>query len=129
MNKIKSILLFTAISAISIFASSNLVLAATATKSDIQCGINAAAGQGCTAAAPTGSLDKTLDAIINILSTVVGIVAVIMLVIGAFRYITSGGNDQAVASAKKTIIYALIGLVIVALAETIVKFVLGKVIQ
>jgi hypothetical protein len=64
--------------------------------------------------------------IINIFSWVVGIVAVIMIIFGGFRYITSGGNDNNVSSAKNTILYAIIGLVIVAFAQFIVKFVLER---
>lgn len=64
--------------------------------------------------------------IINVFSVVVGIVAVIMIIIGGFRYIVSGGDSGKVGDAKNTILYALIGLVIVALAQFIVRFVLGK---
>lgn len=64
---------------------------------------------------------------VNLFSVVVGIVAVIMIVVGGFRYITSGGDSGKITSAKTTIIYALIGLVVVALAQFIVQFVLNKV--
>ena len=64
--------------------------------------------------------------IINILSVIVGIVAVIMIIIGGFRYITSGGSSEKVTAAKNTLLYAIIGLVIVALAQVIVRFVLTK---
>ncbi len=63
--------------------------------------------------------------IINIVSLVVGAVAVIMLIVGGFRYITSGGKQDSVASAKNTILYAIIGLVIVALAQLVVHFVIN----
>jgi hypothetical protein len=56
----------------------------------------------------------------------VGIIAVIMIVYGGFRYITSGGDATKVTSARNTILYAIIGLIIVALAQFIVKFVLKK---
>jgi hypothetical protein len=65
--------------------------------------------------------------IINILSLLVGAVAVVMLIIGGFRYVASGGKQESVASAKNTIVYALVGLVIVALAQLVVHFVLAKV--
>jgi hypothetical protein len=65
--------------------------------------------------------------IINILSVLVGALAVVMIIIGGFRYVTSGGSDSGVGAAKKTIMYALIGLVIVALAQIIVHFVLSNV--
>lgn len=72
------------------------------------------------------SLNTLITKIVNILSVVVGIVAVIMIIIGGFRYITSGGKQESVTSAKNTILYAIIGLVIVALAQIIVKFVLNN---
>jgi TRAP-type C4-dicarboxylate transport system permease small subunit len=65
--------------------------------------------------------------VINIISWIVGIVSVVMIIWGGFQYITSGGNDTKVTSAKNTILYAIIGLVIVALAQIIVKFVIGKI--
>jgi hypothetical protein len=64
---------------------------------------------------------------INLLSAVVGIVAVIMIIFGGLRYITSGGNDTSVTGAKNTILYAIIGLIIVALAQVLVRFTLNKV--
>jgi hypothetical protein len=57
----------------------------------------------------------------------VGVVAVIMFIVGGFRYITSAGDSSKVSSAKNTLVYAIIGLVVVALAQAIVLFVLNKV--
>jgi hypothetical protein len=74
----------------------------------------------------TNTFNNLLTKIINILSIIVGIVAVIMIIVGGFRYITSGGNSEKVAGAKNTILYGIIGLVIVALAQVIVRFVLNK---
>jgi hypothetical protein len=64
-----------------------------------------------------------------IISVVVGIVAVIMIIYAGFRYVTSGGKDDSVKGAKNTILYAVIGLVVVALAQIIVHFVLSKTSQ
>ena len=64
--------------------------------------------------------------IVNLFSFIVGAVAVIMIIYGGFRYITSGGGAESVGSAKKTLIYAIIGLIIVALAQIIVQFVLSQ---
>ncbi len=85
---------------------------------------------GCTAGqAGEGSarIQGIVTTIVNVFSIVVGIVAVIMIVVGGFKYITSGGDSGNITSAKNTIVYAVIGLVIVALAQFIVKFVLDKV--
>jgi hypothetical protein len=71
-------------------------------------------------------LQGTIKTVINVLSVVVGIVAVVMIIVGGFRYITSGGKQESVSAAKNTILYAVIGLVIVALAQVIVRFVLTR---
>jgi hypothetical protein len=72
-------------------------------------------------------LTATIKKIINILSILVGAIAVIMIIFGGFRYVTSGGSDSSVSSAKNTILYAVIGLIIVALAQVIVHFVLNNI--
>lgn len=74
----------------------------------------------------TTQINNIIHTIVNLLSVIVGVVAVIMIIVGGFRYITSGGNDASVTSAKNTILYAIIGLVVVALAQLIVRFVLGR---
>lgn len=72
-------------------------------------------------------VSKTIKTIISIFSYIVGVVCVVMIMVGGFKYITSGGSSEGVSSAKSTIMYALIGLIIVALAQLIVQFVLGQV--
>jgi hypothetical protein len=74
----------------------------------------------------TGGFTATLRKFINIFSVIVGVVAVIMIIVGGFRYITSGGASEKVTGAKNTILYAIIGLIIVALAQIIVRFVLSN---
>jgi len=76
---------------------------------------------------PGERLNGIIRLVINIFSLVVGVVAVIMIIIGGLKYITSGGDSGNVTSAKNTILYAIIGLVIVALAQFIVRFVLSRV--
>ena len=49
-----------------------------------------------------------------------------MIMVGGLKYMTSQGDSANVASAKNTILYAVIGLVVVALAQVIVKFVLDR---
>ena len=75
------------------------------------------------------SLESIARKIINLFSIIVGIVAVIMIIYGGFRYITSGGDSGRVGNAKNTLIYAIIGLIIVALAQFIVHFVLTSTTQ
>ena len=80
----------------------------------------------CGTSTDTNSLQRLLTKIVNIISAIVGVVAVIMIIVGGFKYITSGGDSNNVSGAKNTIIYAIIGLVIVALAQLIVHFVLNQ---
>lgn len=70
----------------------------------------------------SNSIQDLVHHIVNLLSAVVGVVAVIMIIFGGFRYVTSGGSDSSVTSAKNTILYAIIGLVIVALSQLLVHF-------
>jgi hypothetical protein len=81
----------------------------------------------CSTSDATTSINNIIHTIVNLLSAIVGIVAVIMIIVGGLRYITSGGNDASVTGAKNTILYAIVGLVVVALAQIIVHFVLAKV--
>jgi len=78
---------------------------------------------------PSGgiSLTHVVRVIVNILSIAVGIAAVIMIMVGGFRYITAGGDANNVSGAKNTIVYAIVGLVVVAMAQFIVQFVVDKV--
>jgi hypothetical protein len=64
--------------------------------------------------------------IINTLIFVIGAIAVVMIVIGGFRYTISGGDSGQVNGAKNTILYAVIGLVIALLSYGIVNFVLAR---
>lgn len=87
------------------------------TQSNTDCG---------TSSASNDNLQSLLTKIINIFSVVVGVIAVVMIIVGGLRYITSGGDTGRVGAAKTTIIYALVGLVVVALAQLIVHFVLSQ---
>lgn len=64
---------------------------------------------------------------IDIFSIIVGVISVIMIIIGGLKYITSAGDSSNITSAKNTILYAVIGLVIVVLAQAIVLYVLDEV--
>lgn len=59
--------------------------------------------------------------VIQILLAIAGLVAVIFLIVGGFRYITAGGNEETAEAAKKTITNAIIGIVIIILAFVIVR--------
>jgi hypothetical protein len=63
---------------------------------------------------------------ISILSIVIGFAAVIMIILAGLAFVTANGDSQAIAKARGSIIYALVGVVIVAISQGLVVFVLNK---
>jgi len=98
-------------------------------KSDACAGISltGASCSGTGQTTPTSQLDTLIGTVVNILTIVVGVIAVIMIIVAGAKFITSGGDTSKVAGARSSIIYAVIGLVIVVLAQTIVHYVINKV--
>lgn len=83
-------------------------------------------GVGNTGPCNEDALDKTISQVVKILSYIAGALAIIMVIVAGFKYITSGGDSGRVGSAKNTLIYALVGLAIAVLAQALVHFVLAK---
>ena len=65
--------------------------------------------------------------LINILSILVGIAAVIGIILGGMKLVTSGSNPQEVTKGREFILYALVGLIVVAIAQALVRFFLSKI--
>ncbi len=79
---------------------------------------------------PQGAdLPEVVTNIINIVLGFLALIAVIIVLIGGFEWMTAGGNEDKVKTAKKRLEYGLIGLVIIFLAYAIVKFVLNKLVS
>ncbi len=70
-----------------------------------------------------GGIFKTIT---NVLLFLIGAISVIMLIIGGIRYVVSGGDSSAVQSAKNTILYAIVGVIVAILAYAVVNFVIGS---
>jgi hypothetical protein len=75
----------------------------------------------------TTTLSGVVKKVVSILSVLVGVTAVIFVIVGGFKFITSSGDAQKAASARNTILYAVIGLAVAALAQFIVAYVLANV--
>lgn len=106
-------------------------LASAAIKDSLCKGADAAAGATtgtCTPTTGTGTegLQRIAQKVTDIFSVIIGAIAIIMIIYGGFRYITSGGDSGKVGNAKNTLIYAIVGLIIVALAQLLVRFVLTQ---
>ena len=84
-------------------------------------------GANCTDVAGSPSVGGLINTVSNIFTFVAGSIAVIMIVVGGVRYTTSGGDEKNVKAAKNTILYSIVGLVVVMLAYAIVNFVLQKI--
>lgn len=69
----------------------------------------------------------TLQIILQIIFGVLGGIAVLVIVLAGLRMVMAQGNPEAVAKARNTILYAVIGLIITLIAFSIVTFVVGKV--
>jgi hypothetical protein len=78
---------------------------------------------GFTPFGPNGLFTK----IVQIIVWLVAIISVLMVVIGGFRYVVSGGDSNATSGAKNTILYAVIGLAVAIFAQVIVSFVLSQI--
>lgn len=63
----------------------------------------------------------------RIIAYIAGIAAVILMIIGGLMYVLSDGDAGKVSSAKNTILYAAVGLVIVVIAQAIVLFVINAI--
>lgn len=63
--------------------------------------------------------------IVKILLGFLGIIAVIIILYGGFRWMTAGGNEDGVSTAKKTIAAGVIGLIIILMAFGIAQFVIN----
>jgi hypothetical protein len=99
-----------------------------AAKDDICNGVGAVSGgAGCNPAAGQPTVNSLVKTIVTVLSWIVGVLSVIMIIFAGFTYVTSGGDSGKIGTAKNTLIYAIVGVVIVAFAQAIVQFVLGKV--
>jgi len=69
---------------------------------------------------------KIVQTILTTISLIIGIASVIMIIIGGFMYVTSGGDQAKTVRAKDAIVYAVVGLVISLLGYAAVTFIIGQ---
>lgn len=124
MQKIKSaflsLVLMSGLLIAPAFAVINGGVASAAAKDEICKGINNGAACNTTG---DNNLGAWIKSIVNVILYIIGAIAVVMIVIGGLRYVLSGGDSSQTKSAKDTILYAVIGLVVAVLAYSIVNFV------
>lgn len=76
---------------------------------------------------PLTGPNGVLTNVTNILAAAAGIIGLIFIIWAGIKYITANGDSAQISQAKKTIIYALVGLVVVAVARPLINFVLSRV--
>ena len=101
---------------IALFATSHEAMAQA---SEVQDGVNSIGGTGS-----SGNLMTGVRRLTDVFLFLIGAVSVIMIIFGGFKYVTSSGESSAVSSAKNTILYAVVGLVIALSAYVIADFVI-----
>lgn len=75
----------------------------------------------------TPATESTLKIILNVVLSISGAVAVLMVVISGFRFITSQGNPNETAKARNGIVFSVIGILVTLFAFSLVNFVIFKV--
>lgn len=90
--------------------------------------ITSATGNGtCNTGLPVVSAGSNeVHTALTIFFGIAGVISVLMIIVGGFMFVTSGGNPQNATKARETIIYAVVGLVVSLFAEILVAFILGK---
>lgn len=83
---------------------------------------------GDTSGLGQADLKQTIGQLIRVLLGFLGVVAVVIILLGGFKWMTAGGNDEKVAEAKRLIIAGIIGLAIILSAFAIASFVISSII-
>ncbi len=91
-------------------------------KSTVVCG-----DVGAQTKAKTNPVIVVLKELLNMLSLIAGIAATVVLVVSGFRLITSNGDANGVKSARDGVLYVVIGIVVVIIAQSIIAFVINKI--
>lgn len=63
----------------------------------------------------------------QLISAIAGVVAVITMIVGGFMYVLSNGDAAKAATARNTLIYAAVGLVVIILSQSIITFVVNRI--
>jgi len=74
----------------------------------------------------TRDIRSTISAIINVLLGFLGVIAVVIILLGGFKWMTAGGGEDKIGEAKKLITAGIIGLIIILAAYAIAQFVIEQ---
>ena len=105
-----------------------LLLTAPTYAFDLSIGDGANSARGTDQAVSLFGATGIFTTISNVMLFAVGAISVLMVVVGGLRYVISGGNSTNITTAKNTILYAVIGLIISLLAYALINFVIGSLV-
>ncbi len=77
----------------------------------------------------TKDLRQGIMTIVNVMLGFLGILAIVIILWGGFRWLTSGGSEEKIGEAKKIISAGVIGLVIIFISYAIASFVITQLIS
>jgi len=99
--------------------------------SNVDCSGKAATSAVCkdkdTPGNPLTGSDGLIIKITRIVAIIAGIAATIMIIMSGFRYITANGDANQAASARSTLIYAIVGLIVIVIAQSLIALVIGNI--
>jgi hypothetical protein len=73
------------------------------------------------------SVSQLIVEVINIMLIFAGAVAIIFVIIGGYQYLTSGGNEESAEKGKKTLLNAIIGIVLIIMSFVIINVIVNLV--
>jgi cytochrome bd-type quinol oxidase subunit 2 len=76
---------------------------------------------------PLTTKEGIFHRVTRIIATLAGIAAVIVMVVGGIRFITANGDAEQINKAKRTILYAAIGLVAIVVGQAVISFVINRI--
>lgn len=117
-----SVAYLVAISAATLF----FVASTHAASLDIGMSEGAQAAKGADQVADLFGEAGVFKTVTDVLLFLIGALSVVMIIIGGLRYVISGGDSSAVQSAKNTILYAIVGLIVAILAYAAIEFVISS---
>lgn len=119
---IRQFLIATGLMAIALFVASSTAFAQSATATECPPFLNA-----LNACQP--GIKGVVLLIVNFFLGFLGLLALVMVIYGGFLYVSSAGNEENVGKAKKILIYAAIGIVVILVAYPVVNTLLGATSQ
>lgn len=97
---------------------------------DIHCGGPAKSSAVCQDKKKTGNPvsgnGSLLLKITNLITIIAGVAAIIVIVVAGLKFVQSSGSSDDVTSARRTLIYAIVGLIVIVLARTLISLILSK---